>query len=120
MVHQGVCIALGMDRGERDTQSNDVAHLEFSADGKFLAATVGNPKAFYRVLIVAEWTTRRLWWCNDNVTLTLRTPGEWLFHHLANWYDGEDGIRLWNIHRTYNGRAIACLFKWQDAGERRF
>ena len=44
-IHQGVCIAR-MDRGERDTQSNDVAHLEFSADSKFLAATVGNPKVY--------------------------------------------------------------------------
>ena len=44
-VHQGVCIAQ-MDRGERDKQSNDVAHLEFSADSKFLAATARNPKVY--------------------------------------------------------------------------
>ena len=44
-VHQGVCIAR-MDRGKRDTESNDVYHLEFSADSKFLAATVGNPKLY--------------------------------------------------------------------------
>ncbi len=44
-VHQGECIAQ-MDRGERDTQSNDASHLEFSADSKFLAATVGNPKVY--------------------------------------------------------------------------
>ena len=44
-VHQGVCIAR-MDRGERDTQSNDVSRLEFSSNGKFLAATVGNPKLY--------------------------------------------------------------------------
>ncbi|MYA70932.1 hypothetical protein F4009_10625 [Candidatus Poribacteria bacterium] len=44
-VHQGVCIAQ-MDRGERDTQSNDVSRLEFSSDGKFLAATVQNPKIY--------------------------------------------------------------------------
>ena len=44
-IHQGVCIAQ-MDRGERDTQSNDVAQLEFSPDSKFLAATVYNPKLY--------------------------------------------------------------------------
>ena len=44
-IHQGVCIAQ-MDRGERDTQSNDVAQLEFSPDSKFLAATVHNPKLY--------------------------------------------------------------------------
>ena len=44
-VHKGVCIA-HMDRGERDTQSNDVSHLEFSPDSKFLAATVNNPKLY--------------------------------------------------------------------------
>ena len=35
-----------MDRGERDTQSNDVSHLEFSPDSKFLAATASNPKVY--------------------------------------------------------------------------
>ena len=44
-IHQGECIAQ-MDRGERDTQSNDVAQLEFSPDSKFLAATVHNPKLY--------------------------------------------------------------------------
>ncbi|MDE0466329.1 MAG: WD40 repeat domain-containing protein [Candidatus Poribacteria bacterium] len=44
-VHQGVCIAR-MNRGERDTQSNDVSHLEFSPDSKFLAATASNPKVY--------------------------------------------------------------------------
>lgn len=44
-VHRGVCVAR-MDRGKRDTQSNDVAHLEFSPDSKFLAATANNRK-FY-------------------------------------------------------------------------
>ena len=44
-VQSGECIAR-MDRGERDRQSNDVAHLEFSADGKFLAATGHNPKLY--------------------------------------------------------------------------
>ena len=44
-VHQGVCIAR-MDRGKRDTESNDVAHLEFSPDSKLLAATVNNPKVY--------------------------------------------------------------------------
>ena len=44
-VHQGECIAQ-MDRGERDTQSNDVSHLEFSPDSKFIAATVNNPELY--------------------------------------------------------------------------
>ena len=44
-VHQGVCIAQ-MDRGKRDTQSNDVSHLEFSPDSKFLVATAQNPKVY--------------------------------------------------------------------------
>ena len=44
-VHKGVCIAQ-MDRGECDKQSNDVSHLEFSPNSKFLAATVHNPKLY--------------------------------------------------------------------------
>ena len=44
-VHKGECIA-EMDRGERDTLSNDVSRLAFSSDGKFLAATVNNPKLY--------------------------------------------------------------------------
>ncbi len=44
-IHQGECIAQ-MDRGKRDTESNDVSHLEFSPDSKFLAATVHNPKLY--------------------------------------------------------------------------
>ncbi|MDE0324961.1 MAG: WD40 repeat domain-containing protein [Candidatus Poribacteria bacterium] len=44
-IHRGVCVAR-MDRGERDTQSNDVSHLEFSPDSKCLAATASNPKVY--------------------------------------------------------------------------
>ena len=44
-IHQRICVPQ-MDRGERDTESNDVSALEFSSDGKFLAATVENPKVY--------------------------------------------------------------------------
>ena len=44
-VHRGICVAQ-MDRGKRDTQGNDVSHLEFSPDSKFLAATAQNPKVY--------------------------------------------------------------------------
>ena len=44
-VHKGKCIAQ-MDRGTHEWKSNDVWQLEFSPDGKLLAATVGNPECY--------------------------------------------------------------------------
>ena len=42
-IHNGECIAQ-MDRGAHEFQSNDIYQLEFSPDGKLLAATAGNPE----------------------------------------------------------------------------
>ena len=42
-VHSGECIAQ-MDRGTHEIQSNDIRQLEFSPDGKLLAARADNPK----------------------------------------------------------------------------
>ncbi len=44
-IHSGKCIAQ-MDRGAHEFQSNDIFQLEFSPDGKLLAATAGNPKLY--------------------------------------------------------------------------
>ncbi len=44
-IHSGECIAQ-MDRGAHEVQSNDIHQLEFSPDGKLLAATAGNPKIY--------------------------------------------------------------------------
>ena len=41
-IHSGECVAQ-MDRGAHEFQSNDIHQLEFSPDGKFLAATADNP-----------------------------------------------------------------------------
>ena len=40
-VHSGVCVAQ-VDRGTHEIQSNDILQLEFSPDGKLLAATAQN------------------------------------------------------------------------------
>ena len=42
-IHSGKCIAQ-MDRGAHEFQSNDIRQLEFSPDGKLLAATADNRK----------------------------------------------------------------------------
>ena len=42
-IHSGKCIAQ-MDRGAHEFQSNDIHQLEFSPDGKLLAATADNPE----------------------------------------------------------------------------
>lgn len=42
-IHTGECVAQ-MDRGAREFESNDIHQLEFSPDGKLLAATVDNPQ----------------------------------------------------------------------------
>lgn len=42
-IHSGECVAQ-MDRGAHEFQSNDIHQLEFSPDGKLLAATAGNPE----------------------------------------------------------------------------
>ncbi|MCG9130902.1 hypothetical protein J5I95_04380 [Candidatus Poribacteria bacterium] len=42
-IHSGACIAQ-MDRGAHEFQSNDILQLEFSPDGKLLAATADNPE----------------------------------------------------------------------------
>lgn len=44
-VHSGISIAQ-MDRGEHKWQSNDISELQFSPDGKLLAAKAGNPKLY--------------------------------------------------------------------------
>ncbi|MDE0088203.1 MAG: sigma-70 family RNA polymerase sigma factor [Candidatus Poribacteria bacterium] len=44
-IQTGECIAQ-MDRGEHKWQSNDIAKLQFSPDGKLLAAYAGNPKLY--------------------------------------------------------------------------
>ena len=44
-IHSGECIAQ-MDRGAHEFQSNDIFQLEFSPDGRYLAATAGNPKLY--------------------------------------------------------------------------
>ena len=44
-VHSGECIAQ-MDRGTHEFQSNDIHQLEFSPDGKLLAATADNTKLY--------------------------------------------------------------------------
>ena len=44
-IHSGECLAQ-MDRGAHEFQSNDIHQLEFSPDGKFLAATADNPKLY--------------------------------------------------------------------------
>lgn len=42
-IHSGECVAQ-MDRGAHEFQSNDIHPLEFSPDGKLLAATAYNPE----------------------------------------------------------------------------
>ena len=42
-IHSGECVAQ-MDRGAHEFQSNDIHQLEFSPDGKLLAATAANPE----------------------------------------------------------------------------
>lgn len=44
-VHSRTSIAQ-MDRGEHKWQSNDISRLQFSPDGKLLAARAGNPKLY--------------------------------------------------------------------------
>ena len=44
-IYSGECIAQ-MDRGAHEFQSNDTFQLEFSPDGRCLAATVGNPELY--------------------------------------------------------------------------
>ncbi len=44
-IQTGECIAQ-MDRGEHIRQSNDITNLQFSPDGKLLAAHAGNPKLY--------------------------------------------------------------------------
>lgn len=44
-IHSGACIAQ-MDRGTHEFQSNDIHQLEFSPDGRCLAATAGNPELY--------------------------------------------------------------------------
>ena len=44
-VHSGTPIAQ-MDRGAHKWQSNDISQLQFSPDGKLLAAKAGNPKLY--------------------------------------------------------------------------
>ena len=44
-IHSGVCLAQ-MDRGTHEFQSNDIHQLEFSPDGKLLAATADNPELY--------------------------------------------------------------------------
>ena len=44
-VHSGTPTAQ-MDRGEHKWQSNDISQLQFSPDGKLLAANAGNPKLY--------------------------------------------------------------------------
>ena len=44
-IHSGECIAQ-MNRGAHEFQSNDISQLEFSPDGKLLAATAGNPELY--------------------------------------------------------------------------
>ena len=44
-IHSGECIAQ-MDRGAHEFQSNDIYQLEFSPDGRCLAATAGNPELY--------------------------------------------------------------------------
>ncbi len=44
-VHSGMAVAQ-MDRGEHKWQSNDISRLQFSPDGKLLAAKAGNPKLY--------------------------------------------------------------------------
>ena len=44
-VHSGMTVAQ-MDRGEHKWQSNDISQLQFSPDGKLLAANAGNPKLY--------------------------------------------------------------------------
>ena len=44
-VHSGMTVAQ-MDRGDHKWQSNDISQLQFSPDGKLLAANAGNPKLY--------------------------------------------------------------------------
>ena len=44
-VHSGITVAQ-MDRGAHKWQSNDISQLQFSPDGKRLAAKAGNPKLY--------------------------------------------------------------------------
>lgn len=44
-VHSGMAVAQ-MGRGEHKWQSNDISQLQFSPDGKLLAAKAGNPKLY--------------------------------------------------------------------------
>ncbi|MXZ00177.1 hypothetical protein F4Y93_05835 [Candidatus Poribacteria bacterium] len=42
-IHSGECV-VQMDRGAHEFKSNDISQLEFSPDGKLLAATAANPE----------------------------------------------------------------------------
>ena len=44
-IQRGVCLAQ-MDRGTHEWQPNDISQLEFSPDGRLLAATAQNPKIY--------------------------------------------------------------------------
>ena len=44
-VQRGICLAQ-MDRGTHEWQPNDISQLEFSPDGRLLAATAQNPKVY--------------------------------------------------------------------------
>ena len=44
-VQRGVCLAQ-MDRGAHELQPNDISQLEFSPDGRLLAATAQNPEVY--------------------------------------------------------------------------
>lgn len=44
-IQRGVCLAQ-MDRGTHEWPGNDISQLEFSPDGRCLAATAGNPKLY--------------------------------------------------------------------------
>ncbi len=64
-VDQGVCVAQ-MDRGEREIISADITHLEFSPNGKYVAATAHN--------LGSEGTLTYIW-CSETGELIFKFSG---------------------------------------------
>ena len=76
-IHSGECIAQ-MDRGAHEFQSNDIHQLEFSPDGRLLAATAGNPELYSnddKILNPDTEGTQTYVWCPETGEAIVKFSG---------------------------------------------
>ena len=77
-IQTGECIAQ-MDRGKHKWKSNDISKLQFSPDGKLLAATAGNPKLYSNddELLNPDAEGPQIYvWCPETGEVILKFAGE--------------------------------------------